>query len=209
MLDIFFSDGAAWFSVPAIFATVFFIIRLAASFMGFEHGVNLGHDALNVGVDLLGADPSDIDGIHADPGDAFQWISIQSLAAFIMGFGWGGLAALRGSGWSPFMSVVVGLGIGAAMVWVLGVLLKSVYRLQVTGNISTDSAVGVEGDVYLSIPASNAAKATGLGKVRLVIDRRQRLYNAISDAEEIPTHSRVRVLRVNPDNSLTVTRVPT
>lgn len=207
MFDMFFGDGAAWFTIPAIVATVFFVLRLVMSFVGAD--LDLGHDALNVGLDVLDADPSDLDAIHSDPAHAFQWFSIQSLAAFVMGFGWGGLAAFRGSGWSPFVSVVVGAGVGAGMVWVLGALLKTIYRLQVTGNIAADSTVGIEGEVYLSVPATDAAKGSGLGKVRLVIDRRQRLYNAISDAGKIPTHSRVRVLRVNPDNSLTVTRVPT
>jgi hypothetical protein len=207
MLDSLFSDGAAWFSIPAILATIFFIIRLAMSFFGAD--LDLGHGALNAGLDVLNADPSDLDALHSDPSQMFHWLSVQSIAAFVMGFGWGGLAALRGSGWSPLISVLVGVGVGVAMVWVLGILLKTIYRMQVSGNIAAESAIGVEGDVYLSIPSPDAAKGTGLGKVRLVIDRRQRLYNAVSDASEIPTHARVRVLRVNPDNSLTVTRVPT
>lgn len=206
MYDTLFSNGAAWFSIPAIIATIFFSIRLIMSFFGA--GLDLGHDALNAGLDIFGADPTDLDALHSDPTDAFQWLSLQSLAAFVMGFGWGGLAAYRGSGWSPFMSVLVGIAVGVAMVWVLGMLLRTIYRLQVTGNIAADAAVGIEGDVYLSVPATDAAKGAGLGKVRVVIDRRQRLYNAISDAGEIPTHARVRVLRVNPDNSLTVTRLP-
>lgn len=207
MFDSLFGDGAIWFTIPAVVATVFFVIRLAMSFFGAD--LDLGHDALNVGLDILDTDPSDLDAIHSDPAAAFQWLSIQSLAAFIMGFGWGGLAAFRGSGWSPFMSVLVGVGVGAGMVWVLGALMKSIYRLQVSGNIAMDSTIGIEGDVYLSIPSTDSAKGSGLGKVRLVVDRRQRLYNAVSDAGDIPTHARVRVLRVNSDNSLTVTRVST
>lgn len=198
MFDSFFGDGAFWFSIPAIIATLVFSVRLILSFLG---------STFDLGVGALDIDPTDLDALHADPSELFQWLSVQSLIAFVMGFGWGGLAAYRGSDLSPLLSVVVGVGVGLAMVWVLGAILKAVYRLQVTGNISPESTVGIEGQVYVSVPTADAAKATGLGKVRVVIDRRQRVYNAVSDGDEIPTHARVRVLRVNPDNSLTVSRI--
>ena len=40
----------------------------------------------------------DADAGFDDSGDAFQILSIQTMAAFMMGFGWGGLGAFRGSG---------------------------------------------------------------------------------------------------------------
>ena len=50
-------------------------------------------------------------------------------------------------------------------------------------------------------------KGSGRGQVRVVIDGRDRIYNAISDRQALPTSSRVRVVRVNQDHTLTVTPV--
>jgi hypothetical protein len=41
----------------------------------------------------------------------------------------------------------------------------------------------------------------------VIVDDRDRIYNAVSDGEAIPRKSRVRVVKVNDDNTLLVTLV--
>ena len=66
-----------------------------------------------------------------------------------------------------------------------------------------NQAVGREGDVYVTVPG----QGQGRGQVRITVDGRQRIYNAVSDGAEFSTSSRVRIARVNEDNTLTVTGV--
>jgi hypothetical protein len=42
--------------------------------------------------------------------------------------------------------------------------------------------------------------------VRVTLGQRQRIYNAVTEGEELPTSTRVKVTRVNQDNTLTVAR---
>jgi hypothetical protein len=94
------------------------------------------------------------------------------------------------------VSVLGGLG----MVWLLGSLLTAMGGLESSGNVSIQEAVGHRGEVYSNIPA----RGEGQGQVRLVLSKRQRMYNAVSAGPELPTRQRVVVLEVNDDNSLTV-----
>ena len=191
MHDFFFADNAGWFTIPAALGTIFFVFRLVLMLIG-------GHDGLGIEVDHGGAG----DLHHGDPGDAFKLLSVQSIAAFLMGFGWGGVGAARGTDWPPTVTAAVAVGCGIAMVWLLGLLLKAMVDLQSSGNITIDSALGVEGDVYVTIPASGQ----GRGQVKLIIDGRQRIYTAVSDGAALNSQSRARVTRVNDDNTVTVTQ---
>jgi membrane protein implicated in regulation of membrane protease activity len=187
MYEIFFADNAVWFTVPAVLGTVFFAGRLALMFMGVSH-------------DLPGVDAVDVH--HGDSSEAFKALSVQGIAAFFMGFGWGGLGGLKGTEWGwtgAMLSALIG---GVAMVWLLGLLLKAVYDLQSSGNFKIENAIGVEGSVYANIPGHGE----GRGQVKIVIDDRQRIFNAVSEGESLPSNTNVRIVKVNDDNTLTVIR---
>ncbi len=191
MLDQLFSGYAAWFAVPAIVGTAVFLIRLVLMLVGGAAG------DLDFSVDHGAADLH-----HGDPGDALKILSIQSLFAFAMGFGWVGLGGLKGGGWGFTPSLLAGVAGGVGMVWLLGLLLKGVHDLQSSGNVAIDAAMGREGDVYATIPAGGQ----GRGQVRVTLAQRQRIYNAVTEGEELPSNTRVRVTKVNQDNTLTVAR---
>lgn len=177
------NDGALWFTIPACIGTIFFLVQMVLMLIG---GGELGIDG-------------DLD--HGDPTDTFKILSIQSIAAFLMGSGWGGIAGLRAFDWSWSSSLIFGMVCGAGMVWLLAIVLKAVHDLQSSGNVRMEHAAGAEGTVYASIPGSGA----GRGQVQVVVDGRQRTYAAISEGEPIPSHTRIRVVRVNEDRTLTVT----
>ena len=208
-MDFFFGDTpSSVFTAAAIFGTVFFLIRLALMFMGvgdtdFDGGGGGGADH-GGGFDMgdLDVDPT-IDAHHTDSTHAFKMLSIQSIATFIMGFGWGAIGAYRGSDMGVGASLAIGAIIGVAMVWLLGWLLKGVYDLQSSGNFPIRALVGKPGEVYLTVPATGGAKP-GYGKVRITHDNRRRIFNALSQGDAIPTGSRVRVVRVHDDLTLTV-----
>jgi membrane protein implicated in regulation of membrane protease activity len=178
--------------------TVFFTLRTAMMLIGGDVDADV-----DVGVDVeFDAADADMAAEGSDSTAAFKVLSIQAIAAFLMGFGWGGLGAFSGSGWSPTVSVLVALVAGLAMMWVLGALLRFVYGMQSTGNVPMYQALEAEGRVYAQIPPAGAGK----GEVRVVIGDRERYYKATSDGAALPTGARVRVVSVNEDdNSVTVT----
>lgn len=204
-MELFFGDTAASvFTAAAIFGTLFFLLRLGLMFMGVgDHGGDAGA-ATDGGFDLsqLDVDPT-IDAHHTDSTHAFKMLSIQSIATFIMGFGWGAIGAYRGSDMSVGASLAIGAVVGVGLVWLLGWLLKGVYDLQSSGTFPVRALVGRAGEVYLTVPATGGAKP-GYGKVRVTFDNRRRIFNALSEGEAIPTGSRVRVVRVHDDLTLTV-----
>jgi len=193
VLDMFLSGQAAWFGVPALIGTAIFAIRMVLMLVGGHAG---GLDLDHGGADLHTGGDADA---H-DAAGAFKALSIQSIMAFAMGFGWAGLGALHGANQSLMISTLIGVGGGVLMCWLLFILLRGVYALQSSGNINLDAAIGREGDVYVTVPA----KGQGRGQVRLVLSERQRIYNAESDGEALPSQARCRVVRINEDNSVTV-----
>jgi membrane protein implicated in regulation of membrane protease activity len=197
MLGGILEQQSLLFSIPALLGTAVFVLRLGLMALG-GFGVDVDSHG---GLDGHGADLSGHG--HADSTHAFNLLSVQSIAAFLMCFGWGALAAQRGLDWSMQSSVMSGLGFGAAMVWVFALVMKGVYNLQGSGNIRIDAAHGAQGVVYARVPAPGQ----GRGQVRVVINDRARIYNAVSEDGPIDTSTRVRVLRVNEDHTLTVAPV--
>lgn len=203
MLDLFFGNNAGWFTLPAFVGTFFFTLRLVLLLMGgaSDADFDAGGDFDSGGDFESGGDVGETQD-HTDPGDAFKLLSIQSIATFLMGFGWAGLGAYRGSGWEwPFSLLCAAAG-GVGMVWLLGLLLKFVYDFQSSGNININDAYGTEGTVYVSIPKDGKR-----GQVRVVIKGRQRIFNAVTEGTPIDSRCRVRVTRVNRDNTLTVVAI--
>ena len=195
MMDMLFSGTAAWFGVPAVLGSTVFLLKLVMGFFSGHHG-----DIEDISWDSTGHDH--VADHHSD--GVMRWVSLQAVMAFLMGFGWGGLAALHGFELSATKSFMVGLATGIGLAGLLGLILQAVRRLESSGNISPAEAVNSEGEVYATIPAVSVGK----GKVRLIIKGRQRIYSAFSDGAELPTHARVKVVQVNADSSVVVTAMP-
>jgi len=201
-MDFLFGSGAAWFGVPAILGTIFFLLRLTLMMVGGDTDADMDVDAdidLDVDADM------DMDGdLHdaVDSTDAFEVLSFQTIATFLMGFGWAGLGGFKAAGWSAGWSVLFGVAVGSGLVWLLAKLLKLVYGFQSSGTVSIRDALGTEGQVYLQIPGHRE----GRGQVRLVVGDRQRYFNAVTDDDAIETRSQVRIIGINDDNTVTVTK---
>ena len=200
MSELFFGPVAIWFGIPAILGTTFFSLRMAMMLIGGEVDADVDVD---VDVDFDGG--VDVDTVEAGEASestgVFKTLSVQAVAGFFGGFGWGGLGALQGAGWSPMTSVLVGLASGIGMMWVVGKLLLFIHGLETSGNVETYHALESEGSVYAKIPAAGE----GMGEVRVVIGDRARFYKAITEGEALPRDAKVRVVSINDDDSVTVT----
>ena len=208
MQELILGPVAIWFGVPALVGTVFFSLRMALMLIGGADA-DAGFDVdVNFDVDVdFDVDVGDVDAISetgGDPGDstqAFKALSVQAIAAFVMGFGWAGLGALSGLGWGLYVSIAVAMLGGGGMVWFLGKLLRFVYGLQSSGTVAMYQALESEGTVYAQIPAA----AAGVGRVRVVIGNRERYYKAITDGDALPRDAKIRVVDINDeDNSVKV-----
>jgi len=197
-----FEGQTLLFTIPAIVGTGVFFLKLALMMVG---GVADGGGAADIDVDMdVDLDPtSDVDAVHADSTAAFKLFSVQAISAFLMGFGCGGLAAKFGFGWNFGLSMGAAAVFGAFMVWLISAGMKFVYDLRSSGNVNIRNAIGREGVVYTQIPG----RGEGRGSVRIVIDDRMRIYNAITEGEPIASQTQVRITKINSDNSLTVAAV--
>lgn len=193
MLDTFLGGTAAWFTIPAVIGTLYFVIQMV-----FQGVADTDLD-LDIDADF------DPDIPHDTPGHELKVISLQTLSAFFMGAGWMGLAAYRlldlSAGVSAMIALVSGIGVG----WMLVALLRAMLRLQNSGNIELSDTVGLGGEVYVEIPPSGK----GSGRVKLIVKEHLREYHAVQGGQvAIPTGTRVRIAGSNAgSNSLTVERV--
>ncbi len=209
MLEMLTTELAPIFTVPAVFGTAFFLLRLVLLLVGAADAhLEVHTDGVDFG-----------DAHHTDPGEAFKYLSLQSVLGFAMGFGWAGLAAYRAAELSVGLSMLVAVAGGVAIVWLLALLMKAMHDLQSSGNVDPHNTIGHEGDVYLSIPSTGSAEAgaavsfsPGRGQVRVTIDDRQRIYDAIEETLDgrppagLPTGTRVRVVGVDGGHTLRVVR---
>lgn len=200
-----FNVPGVWFTAAGLLGTGVFVIRLVMALLGGHGGHGFhdvgGHDFGHAGA---GHDASG----HGQDGknqstQTFELLSLQSVAGFLMGFGWGGIAALKSLHWGVLGSIGAGVACGGFMVYLIAVTFRAIYSLGASGNIDMWEAVGVEGEVYANVPLAGE----GMGKVKMVVSSRQRVVNAVAIDEALSTKTRVRVLKVNADNTVTVARV--
>ncbi len=202
MFDGLLSSNALLFTVPALIGTLVFVLKLGLMLIGGDGGDGDVDIDVDVDADLdIGADASEA----LESGDstaAFTYISIQGVAALIMGFGWGGLIGMFTLEWSVLPSVAAGLGFGFFLMWLLSMLFRAIFSLQGSGNIHIRDTLGCEGSVYVNVPGAGQ----GMGRVRLIISERARIYRASTEGETLPTNTRVKVAKANRDNTVTVVR---
>jgi membrane protein implicated in regulation of membrane protease activity len=187
MLSAIISDGAIWFSAPALAGSIYFIVQLV-----------MGHLGGDVDLDLDGSAETTID----DPAGEIRVLSLQSLSAFAIGAGWMGLAAYRLGGLSFAGSAVVAVLSGLASAWLLVSVLRWLFGLQSSGNVTIQSAVGLTGELEVAVPPAG----TGAGRVRVVIGSSQREFSAVQRGGSLlHDNALVRITAADPaSNTVTV-----
>ena len=180
-MNEFFAALSALEKVYFISATaggIVFVIMTVLQFLGGDMDMET-----DVDVDL------DVSSGTADV--SFKVISVHGLTAFFMIFGLTGLAMVRDLQTSALESIIGASIAGSAIVMLLKKLFDLFMGLRSSGTLNMNNAVGEEGSVYLSIPA------TGTGQVQLAIQGRLCTMEAISDDNvEIATGSRVKVVEI-------------
>lgn len=174
-------DGGRWmYLFFAIAGSAYFGISGVLYLFGFGGVSDMPGD---IDLDMDGS----IDIPHPDTGfPDFRFLSLRTILAFIMMFGWGGLIFGREYPIAGFIGAVIcGLAAMALTAFVIGLLLK----LQQSGTKNSAQMIGLTGKVYLTIPADR--KKAGKVVVNAGDDTRE--ITAFSE-EELATGTPVKVV---------------
>ena len=124
-----------------------------------------------------GFDSSAGDAHHSEA--AFKLISLNTISAFVMMFGWSGMSAHLQFHLSTFTAVFIALVVGVFSMLVTAWLYKMAMKLASPGaNFNIHETVGLTGTVYQRIPA------TGRGKIQLPVNGLTRELHAISQEQK-------------------------
>lgn len=178
------------FAMAAVVGSIVFVFQLVLMLIGAG-----GADADGPGMEVSH------DVAHADSDVAFKILSIQGATAFVMVFGFAGFAMTRGSGFGPLPSLAVAFVAGFAAMWLVGKTFAVFRKMQSSGTLDLKNAVGESGRVYLGV------KPDAPGKVEVAVQGRLQIFDAVSEAgEQLPTDTRVVVVRVENQNVMVVKR---
>lgn len=170
----------------SIVFSVLFVIQFVLSIIG----IDFDGDAE---ADFDGSDS--VDGLDAD----FALLSVRSVIAFFTFFGWTGVVALSG-GAGSMLAILLASSAGFVAMLVVAYIFYLFIKLQSSGTLKLDNAIGGVGEVYLLIPD----KQSGAGKVQMKVQGSLRELDAISTEGEIPTGAPVRVIDVLDNGMLLV-----
>lgn len=174
------SGAEQWFWAIGLVSNALFAVYLIMQFAG-------GHDT-----DVHDGDVPDLDA-------GFTILSLRSLLAFGMFMGYTGVVALRlGGGW--LTALIAGVTAGVLAAWLAWRLLRIILRLQSSGTLNMQNAIGQTGEVYLAIPAG----MHGAGKVMVEVQGALREMDAVSEEASIPNGQPVLVVGLTDEGALIV-----
>lgn len=157
----------------AMFSTVLFILKLAIfSFAGSDADLHIHETDVT--------DPS------------FTFLSVQSVLAFLMGFGWIGLAGIREFGLGIKLSSLLALVVGLFFMYLSARLMYQVKKLN-SGVTKVDYNVCIDkpGKAYVRFAPN------GSGQIQIDLNGRLATLGAINaSSEEINSFEQIKVVKV-------------
>ncbi|WP_411828061.1 NfeD family protein [Luteolibacter sp. AS25] len=99
------------------------------------------------GLDLGGGDGMDL----GDHDSGISIFSVKGVTAFFVGFGWTGVICTQ-RGFGLILTLIISLAVGFGMMMVIYLMMRSFVRLQDSGTLNYQNAVGQTGTVYVTIP---------------------------------------------------------
>lgn len=149
---------------------------------------------------------------HDSTNFLFGVLTFRTLVAGFAFFGLTGLAVGQNfPGVTDNMVLLSALAAGAAAIFIVYWIMRSLSELNADGTLRIQRAIGLVGTVYLSIPAAKS----GTGKVHVEISNRTMEFNAITASGDLPTGTKIKViglvgmdtLEVSPVESMEPTQV--
>ncbi|MBP7174605.1 MAG: hypothetical protein KBA53_00110 [Thermoclostridium sp.] len=133
-----------------------------------------------------------------DKGDALRLFTVRGIVAFLSVGGWMGVVAIDWN-FPGILAVILAVAVGWLALWFVAWIIRAFVRMQQSGNVRMENAVGKEGDVYLTIPVN------GHGKVNVIVQDRLCEMDAVSKADRpIKTGEKITVLAIASEGVLLV-----
>jgi len=177
------TGATLFFWTVAIGASVFQLLLFAGSmFAGhdFDHSTDIDHH-------VSGAE------------GAVKVLSLRAMVAFAVGFGWAGVLFVD-EGFSLTVTIAIAMFVGLLFMAMIYGVMRFMVSLKADGTLDYANAVGLEGKVYVTIPAARA----GEGQIELLLQGRLITVTAVtSHTEPLPPQTPVRVIAVE-GNTLVV-----
>lgn len=104
---------------------------------------------------------------HVDHSSGMSIFSIRGVTAFFLGFGWTGVICTK-SGMNLPLTLVLAVVVGGVLMLLIFLLMLSFLRMQSSGTLDYDNAVGQMGTVYVTIPPGRK----GGGQIETMIQGR-------------------------------------
>jgi membrane protein implicated in regulation of membrane protease activity len=171
--------------ICAVAGTLFFLLRIGMSILfGVHHDFGGMHEG------------------HADLGNEtdFKLVSLYSVFAFFMIFGWSGLAAYQQFSYAAPTSVAIATVVGVATMFLVALLLSLFVKFTSSGDTFTlKDIVGMKGTVYERIPDQ------GVGVIQITCEGLLREVRAsAADGKSIDSFTEVVVSGVVDKDSVSV-----
>lgn len=172
-----------FWAIATIFSLLF-LIQTVLSFAGLEF------DDVDVGASADTGVSTDSD---------FNLISVRSMIAFFMLFGWTGVLMLNANKeiWTTVIFASIAGMVGMVMV---AYLLSVMTKFNESGNVDLHDAIFQTGEVYIPIPPAKS----GEGKIHLKLQGAMKELRAITEGGGVPTGANVRILEVLDNNIMLV-----
>lgn len=162
----------------------------------------LGGDDVDFDADAADFDAADGD-IDAHDVHDIKLLSVQAIVAFVTFFGLAGLLA-RDNELTTWPSAGVAIAAGIAAMYLVAWCMAALVKLNSSGNLRLERAIGCEGSVYIRVPAQR----DGAGRVIVETEGRRVECRAITRGESLTPRTPIRVVRVVGRNTLEVEALP-
>ncbi len=173
--------------ILALCASVVFAIQAVMTFMGLDADYD--------------ADVPDAPDANSDfDADGFHLVSVKTIVSFVLGFGWTGVLLWNDIS-SPLLLGFVALLVGFLFMFLIAWLLYLVLKLDRDNTFSVKKVVGMNADVYLTIPANKAET----GKVTVSLNGSMHELEALTtEPNPIPTGGKVKIVGIEAGETVLV-----
>lgn len=189
------TDFEAAYWVIAIAATFLFLLKFILSIIGNDSGDG------DVDVDFSEGDIADGDfGDDANTGDSGHddYISIDTILAFLKGVGWIGIICYRFTALNTGTILGIALASGIITFFFAFFIIKNLNKIESSGTMELKNAVGNVGTVYMHIPANGE----GDGQIQVEIQGRLATVHAKSLNKELNTGDKALVCAIEKKSDI-------
>jgi hypothetical protein len=189
-----FFEKVLWVIAPS--ASLVFLAQTAMSLLGFDHS---HHELTDNQTSMTLSDYGDAGITKKKSDNQLKLWNVKNSIVFLMMFGWTSIVGLNRD-LSPILSALIGGGVGFGTMYGLAWMFRELLKQTTDGTLDLSKAIGVEGDVYLTIPA----RESGVGKISIIVQGQWCELEAKTSGEAIATGKKIQVIALLENDVLLV-----